>query len=114
MADEILHQMLTTIIDGQQVITKKQDNQASDIMEIRKSMVEIVKLDAQLVGQKEALARVGRHMDKIEHRVNLVEGQVVDLRIVSARVVVKVSVIAAGASAIVASVFAIFVQAAGQ
>ena len=115
--DLLMEKMLTTIIDGQGVIVKKQDEQATDIKEIRSSMIEIVKLEAQQVSQKEALTRMGNHIDKLEQkteqeykenhaRINSIDDQVTDLRIMSARMVVKVSMIAAGASAVVASAFA--------
>lgn len=110
MIDSMTEKMLTTIIDGQATIVAKQDKQAEDITEIRKSMVEIVKLEAQQVSQKEALTRMGGHIDKIDERVNEVEQQVIELRIMTARVVVKISMIAAGASAIVASVIAFVVD----
>lgn len=110
MIDSMTEKMLTTIIDGQATIQLKQDKQAEDITEIRKSMTEIVKLEAQQVSQKEALTRMGGHIDKIDERVNEVEQQVIELRIMTARVVVKISMIAAGASAIVASVIAFVVD----
>lgn len=116
-SDKILETMMSTIIDGQTSIISTQKQQADDIREIRASMNEIVKIEAQQANQKEALQRIGQHVDKVEEtsqtereklhvRINEVETIVTDLRIVSARMVVKVSTIAAGASAIVASIFA--------
>lgn len=102
--------MLTQIINGQNNISKKQDEQAKDITEIRKSMVEIVKLDQQLANQKEGLTRIGKHVDKVEDRLIICEDRLTDLRLISSKLIVKVSMIAAGASAIVASIFAFTIQ----
>ncbi len=120
--DTVLQQMMTTIIDGQKQIADSQKQQAddirqqaADIRDIRSSMKEIIKIEAQQANQKEALTRIGGDVDRLRHwveteteklhkRVNDLDDIVTDLRILSARLVTKVSLIAGGSGAGVGSI----------
>ena len=113
--DQLLQQMLTTVIDGNANILKRQDSQDVDIKDIRSSMTELIKIDAELVSQRSAFERIGKHLDKVESqvnknyteihgRINKIDEMLTEVRIVSARTVVKVTLIAAGASTIMTGV----------
>lgn len=115
--DAVMEKMLTAIIDGQSVLTV-------EVKQIQSDMSKLLVIEERQVNQKEALSRIGSHVDKVEAtakenytethtRINAIEQQVTDLRIMSARVVVKISMIAAGASAVVASLLAFFFNKMG-
>lgn len=82
------------IAEGQRQIVKTQDKQAADIKEIRSTMNEIVKLEERQANHKEAMNRMDQHIGKLQT-------QVMDLRITSAKTVIKISLIAGIAGAIV-------------
>jgi hypothetical protein len=108
--DQAMETMLAQIIDTQKTLV-------ADVNDMKRSLIEIVKLEAQQVSQKEVLTRMGGHIDKIEAdvkenyrevhgRINNLESAITEMRIVSARVVVKVTAIATGTTMVVGSIIA--------
>ena len=105
--DHILEQMMTTIIDAQKL-------QAKDISDIKTSMAQMLVMEEKMVNQKEALSRMGSHVDTIDLRLCRQEKLLIELRIVSAKLVLKVSLIAAGASALVTTIGGFILSLSGR
>lgn len=112
MNEEVIERMLNTLMEGQKSLS-------SEVKQVREEMRKLIILEERQINQKEAMVRIGNHVDRLDadlakhksyvsEKCRRVEDQVTDLRIVSARVVTKITVISAVASAVIATLAAQF------
>jgi response regulator RpfG family c-di-GMP phosphodiesterase len=112
-----LERMMATVIENQAEFKvsvaearEEQKTMRSDISQINQRLVEIVRIEERQLGQKEALTRLGKHVDGIDERISVNEEKVNDLRVVSAKLVAKVTLLAGGSGALVSGVLIIAIQ----
>lgn len=112
--DAVIEKMLASIISTQ-------DKLVSEVGDIRTTLAKIVLIEERQMNQKEALHRIGKHVDTVEvrlndaeeklhQRLNTIEQKVIELRITSAVTVTKITLISAGSSALVTGTLLLIVQ----
>ena len=99
----MMEKMLTTIMSDQKTIF-------GELRQIKDAMSKMLVLEEKQLNLKEALSRIGKHVDAIETRLEATEEKVTDLRIVSARLITKVSLIAGGSGAGVSGILVLALQ----
>ncbi len=67
-----------------------------EVKALNAKMVEIVRIEEQVLNQKEGMSRMGKHIDKQEREIEKIKIQLNLLEGVSGRLVAKISAIASG------------------
>ena len=102
-SDPMLKTMLDTIITSQEQLT-------AEVRDIKTSMVEIVRIEERQAGQKEALNRMSKVMDKMETRLDQSEAIVAANEVKYNNVAGRVTAIATGIATIVTGVIVMVIQ----
>ena len=87
MSDDIQLTMLKTIVTSQEALK-------SEVVAIKESMVEIVRIEERQSNMTEGLNRIGRAVDKVDARMDIINIEISDLKSRMDRMGVKVGAIA--------------------
>lgn len=101
-----LHDLITNVANTQKSMMSTQSVMFDKIDQINTRLDALIKIEGEQVNQQNAIERMGRYIDKQDLRIESLENKMVDMRIASAKLVTRVSLIGGGGGATVASIMA--------
>ena len=102
-----VRQMFTTLMEEQATLR-------TDVKEINQRLTDIVKIEQEQLNQAVGMTRMGNHIDRLESEIRDQDKIITDLRIASAKLIVKVSLISGGSASGVFGAIWVFLQVSGK
>ena len=99
--------MFKTMLD---TIIASQEQMATEVREIKTSMIEIVRIEERQANQKEAISRIGKSVDRLTEKVELMEDENARCSAQYNSIAARVTMIAGGIATVVSGVILMLVQ----